>query len=74
MMSRLMILDRPAYEPIPLAGTDQPGGAGIREVLDRASRRKIAGEVQAGAEATQMVDAPEADGELVEVPVGSWFG
>ena len=74
MASRLMIPDRPAYEPVRLGGAALRAGASVREVLDRESRRKIADEVQWGAEATQLIDLPEPDGELVEVPVGSWFG
>ena len=74
MASRLMIPDRPAYEPVRLAGAELRAGASVREVLDRESRRKIADEVQWAVEATQPIDLPEPDGELVEVPVGSWFG
>jgi len=74
MASRLMIPDRPAYEPVRLSGAALRAGASVREVLDRESRRKIADEVQWGVEATQMIELPEPDGELVEVPVGSWFG
>ena len=74
MASRLMIPDRPAYEPVRLSGAALRAGASMREVLDRESRRKIADEVHWGVEATQPIDLPEPDGELVEVPVGSWFG
>jgi hypothetical protein len=74
MTSRLMMPDRPVHEPVRLGRADHPGAASVREVLDRESRRKIAGEVQSTAEATQMFEAPEPDGELLEVPVGSWFG
>jgi len=74
MASRLMIPDRPAYEPVRLAGAELRAGASVREVLDRESRRKMADEVQSGVETSLMIDLPEPDGELVEVPVGSWFG
>jgi hypothetical protein len=73
MASRLMIPDRPAYEPVRLSGAALRAGASVREVLDRESRRKMADEVQPGVEAL-MIDLPEPDGEFVEVPVGSWFG
>jgi hypothetical protein len=74
MASRLMMPDRPVHEPVRLGGADHPGAESVREVLDRESRRKIAGEVQSTAEATQMFEAPGLDGEFLEVPVGSWFG
>jgi hypothetical protein len=74
MASRLMIPERPAYEPVRLAGAELRASASVRQVLDRESRRKTAGEVQADVKVTQMIDLPEPDGELVEVPVGSWFG
>ena len=74
MVSRLMIPDRPVYEPVRLSGAALRAGASVRAVLDRESRRKLGDEVLSGVEATQMVDLPEPDGELVEVPVGSWFG
>ena len=74
MASRLMIPDRPAYESVRLGGAELRAGASMRQVLDRESRRKIADEVQWAVEATQPIDLPEPDGELVEVPVGSWFG
>jgi hypothetical protein len=74
MASRLMMPDRPVHERVRLGGADLPGAASVREVLDRESRRKIAGEVQSAAEPTEMFEAPELDDALLEVPVGSWFG
>jgi hypothetical protein len=74
MASRLMIPERPAYEPVRLSGAALRAGASVREVLDRESRRKIADEIHSDVQAIQLIDLPEPDGELVEVPVGSWFG